>query len=121
MVTWGWYETSRMAIDNTEIFNVCDNVWRTVAKLPFPMDRMRVATVNNRVLSFGISNIYFMEKIKCISSGGLDNRNRNQEEILEFNLQTESWAVIGEMKQPIEHDAVSIVSSDDYEKWCTLG
>ena len=41
-------------LDSTEIFS--DNVWRTLtAKLPVPMDRMKVAPINNRVLLFGNS------------------------------------------------------------------
>ena len=39
-------------IDSTEIFS--DNIWSTLdAKLPVPMDGLRVATINNRVLAFG--------------------------------------------------------------------
>ena len=39
-------------LDSTEIFS--DNVWRMVtAKLPSPMQGLRVATINNRVLAFG--------------------------------------------------------------------
>ena len=38
--------------DNTEVFS--DNVWRTVvAKLPFATSGVRIASINNRVLSFG--------------------------------------------------------------------
>ena len=45
---WG----GRSFLDSTEIFS--DNVWRIVAaKLPRPMNSLRVATINNRVLAFG--------------------------------------------------------------------
>ena len=50
MVTGGHDGSS--ILDSTEIFS--DNVWRTVtAKLPFPMQSLTVATINNRVLVMG--------------------------------------------------------------------
>ena len=49
MVTGGYAGSN---LDSTEILS--DNIWRTVdAKLPAPMSGFRVATINNRVLSFG--------------------------------------------------------------------
>ena len=41
-----------------------------------------------------------------------------RKEILEFNQETESWTVIGAMKEPRENHAVSLVSIDHYDKWC---
>ena len=52
----------------------------------------------------------------AISSGGEDGDNR--EEILEFNYGTESWTKIGEMTEPRIIHAVSVVSFEDYERWC---
>ena len=52
-------------------------------------------------------------------SGGHDGGYRGFEgEILEFNHETELWTVIGAMKEPKVGHAVSLVSFDDYEKWC---
>ena len=57
-----------------------------------------------------------------ISLGGRDGGGGFRKEILEFNPETVAWTVIGTMK---EHHrarkylhAVSVVSFDDYEKWC---
>jgi len=100
MVIGGYAESWKNPLDSTEIFT--DNVWRTVAaKLPAPMWRLRVATINNRVLSFG----------------GRGNQSAS-DKILEFNQDTESWTVIGAMKEPRSSFALSVVSFDDYEKWC---
>ena len=38
-------------------------------------------------------------------------------EIIEFNKETESWTVIGAMKEPKHGTAVSVVSFDDYANW----
>ena len=59
MVTGGY--TGSSSLDGTEIFN--DNVWRTVeaAKLPAPIYGLRVATLNNRVLSFGNSFLFVID------------------------------------------------------------
>ena len=101
-------------LDSTEIFS--NNVWRTLtAKLPTPMDKMAVATINNRVLLFGNSFLCCLN-VKCISSGG--NSPKKLKDILEFNLLTESWTVIGAMKEGKHSNTVSVVSYDDYKKWC---
>ena len=54
--------------------------------------------------------------IRCISSGGDDQANKVNKEILEFNYETESWTVISSLPEP--KWAASVVSFDDYEKWC---
>ena len=38
--------------------------------------------------------------------------------ILEFNIETETWTEIGAMKEGRHAHAVSVVSYDDYAKWC---
>ena len=57
MVTGGYdgpYVTgSSSVLDSTEIFS--DNVWKIApAKLPIHLSSLKIATINNRVLSFGI-------------------------------------------------------------------
>ena len=52
-----------------------------------------------------------------VSLGGADDEPLNKN-ILEFNQETESWTVIGAMKEQKKSYAVSIVSFDDYKKWC---
>ena len=109
----GGYDGSSF-LDSTEIFS--DNVWRTLtAKLPTPMDKMAVATINNRVVLFGNSFLCCLN-VKCISSGG--NSPKKLKDILEFNLLTESWTVIGAMKEPRLAHSGSVVSFEDYKKWC---
>ena len=41
-----------------------------------------------------------------------------RKEILEFNYDTDSWTVIGAMKEPRKNQGVSVVSFEDYKKWC---
>ena len=102
--------------DSTEIFSA--SVWRTVGKLPAQMVDMAVTTINNRMLLFG--NLWLEIKyIKCISSGGTQVQgDAVMIDILEFNHATESWTVIGAMKEKRRRHGVSVVSFDDYEKWC---
>ena len=116
MVTGGYESTY---CDSTEIYN--DNVWRTItAKLPTPLRGLRVATINNRVLSFG-NSLYLMilqcTYKRCISSGG-EYSEGYKKDVLEFIHETESWTVIGEMKEPKVDHAVSVVSFQDYENDC---
>ena len=42
----------------------------------------------------------------------------HRKEIVEFNYETESWTVIGAMKEGKQSYGVSVVSFDDYKKWC---
>ena len=62
------------------------------------------------------SNFFWDTLYVCISSGGYDGDGRK--DILEFNHETESWTVIGAMKEPRHAHSVSVVSIEDYEKWC---
>ena len=74
-----------------------------------------IETINNRVLLFGNSFLCCLN-VKCISSGG--NSQKKLKDILEFNLLTESWTVIGAMKEPRLAHSESVVSFEDYKKWC---
>ena len=57
--------------------------------------------------------------ICCISPGGHGGISGGvKREILEFNQETESWSVIGAMKEGRYNHGVSLVSIDDYKKWC---
>ena len=38
--------------------------------------------------------------------------------IFEFNYETESWTEIGTMNENRGNPGVSVVSYDDYAKWC---
>ena len=42
----------------------------------------------------------------------------SRKEILEFEHETESWTVFGAMKEAVSNHGVSVVSFEDYEKWC---
>ena len=61
MVTGGYASS---ALDSTEIFS--DNVWRTVAgTLPAGgLYDLRMATINNKVLIFGIIHFFYRIKYK---------------------------------------------------------
>ena len=49
------YILYKVSLDTTEIFS--NNIWRIVTeKLPVPMQSLRIATINNRLLLFGKIN-----------------------------------------------------------------
>jgi len=103
MVTGG--STGTSVLDSTEIFS--DTVWKTVtAKLPLAVDGLQVATINNRVLSFGGYD------------GDTPSGGNFRKEVFEFNPETETWSVIGKMKESRRFHAVSVISFENYEKWC---
>ena len=51
-------------------------------------------------------------------SGGRPDGGVGLKMIQEFNYETESWTEIGTMKEARYSYAVSVVSYDDYGKWC---
>ena len=101
-------------LDSTEVYQ--DNEWRTVSgKLPRAMYDMKAATINERILLFGI--YYFMSEMFFIfqTLGGSYSYSNN---ILEYNPGTETWQEIGTSKEARWNHAVSIVSYMDYAGWC---
>ena len=58
------------------------------------------------------------ESKRYIYSGGAAEGRPSLNTILEFNYETESWTEIGTMKEKRINHAVSVVSYDDYAKWC---
>ena len=115
MVTGGYNYPNYF--DSTEIYN--DNVWRTItAKLPTPLRGLRVATINNRVLSFGNSLFLMKCTYKRYFSTGGQYSGGYKKDILEFIPETESWTLIGEMKESKKYHALSVVSFQDYENDC---
>ena len=66
---------------------------------------------------------YFLSKYTgFISLGGYEGTGQygrtRLNKILKFQQETETWTEIGTMKEAREAHAVSVVSYDDYAKWC---
>ena len=55
--------------------------------------------------------------MKLTSQGG-QGSGGPQNNILQFNNETESWTKIGTMLQEKKFFAVSVVLYDDFAKWC---
>ena len=49
----GYYGDKYVRKDTTEVYSFRDNIWTEAGKLPFAMNFLRAATINNRVLVFG--------------------------------------------------------------------
>ena len=64
------------------------------------------------------------EPIRSISSGGYDGTPGGAKgesilrNILEFDQEAESWTEVGKMQEGRAEFAVSVVSYNDYAKWC---
>ena len=102
--------------DNTEIYQ--DSVWRTASALPFSRLNWGVSaiTLENRVLVFGKDYIIVHTNVIKYFLGGHTTNDLNN--IFEFNNETEAWTEIGSMKETRRHHRLTIVSYDDYAKWC---
>jgi len=87
-------------LDSTEVYR--DGTWRIVAgQLPAAMYYLRATVISNRVLLFG----------------GFDGYNIKNS-ILEYNQETEKWFEIGSMRTGRYGHGVSVVSLDEYARWC---
>ena len=80
------------------------------------MDEMAVATINDKIILFGIYHFMSGLIFICQTLGGLDGSVRNN--ILEYYPGTEQWQEIGTIKEARYGHAVTIVSLKDYAAWC---
>ena len=80
------------------------------------MDEMAVATINDKIILFGI--YHFMSGLIFIfqTLGGFDGSSLRSN-ILEYNPGTETWQEIGTMKEARYNHAVTIVKYEDYAEW----
>ena len=56
LIIAGGYDGS--TLDSSEVYSYRDNVWTEGGKMPDRMYGVRAVTVNNRVLLFGMINLY---------------------------------------------------------------
>ena len=59
-----------------------------------------------------------MLNVHLFPDGNVGQGNVPRKEISEFNQETESWTLIGTMKEPRNGPSVSLVSFQDYKNWC---
>ena len=119
MVTGGYTE-SGSTLDTTETFASDEDSWTTTgAKLPRAMRGLRAATIDDRVLIFGIIILYSSHTRyhrNIIFAGGYDGSS--YDDILEYNPDEDSMVVVGRMSQARYYHAVSVVQAQDYSMWC---
>jgi len=98
-------EGENIILDSTELLKLASGIaWQEVtsARLPRPMNGMRVETVDNRVLLFGGE--------RRIAHGGASA------DILEYT-DDDGWRKIGTMKNERKDHATSKVDFEDFEGW----
>ena len=114
MVTGGYTDT-------TETFAGDDGAWTTTgARLPRPMEGLRAATIDDRVLIFGNYTLFITHKIyhrNILFAGGRDN-SYYSDDILEYDPDKDSMIVVGRMSQDRGLHAVSVVQAQDFSVWC---
>ena len=111
----GGYHSGSAYLDSTEVYR--DNEWKTVSgKLPRAISSMASASINEKIILFGIYHFMTGLFFICQTLGGYDGSPRNN--ILEYNPETETWQEVGTMKEARDGHAVTIVSLEDYAAWC---
>ena len=122
MVTGG--RTGSDYTDTTETFAGDEDTWTTAgARLPRPMDGLRAATIDDRVLIFGnytisISITHHIYHRNLIIAGGLDYDGDYYDDILEYIPEEDTILTIGQMSQARGWHAVSVVQAQDFSQWC---
>merc|ERR1712110_924705 len=101
MVTGG-YDDDYNRLDSTELLRPGSD-WQVItsARLPRPMEGVRVTTVDNRVLL----------------SGGRDDDGDRSADILEYR-DGEGWNKIGTMRDAKYYHATSIIEFKEFEEYC---
>jgi len=100
----GGYTPPGYTLSSTELLEETATSWVKAGELPTPRDSLRVARVDNRVLS----------------TGGFYHRNGNVtslDEILEFDP-SNGWTVLAKMTKARFLHAVSTIPFTDVEKFC---
>lgn len=127
MVTGG--STGTSVLDSTEIFS--DKVWKTVnAKLPFPVDGLQLATINNRVLSFGnsfylswimLNNVFILQVDMMATLHQMENIERkflSSTTKLKLGVWLEQWRRIDVfMRCLLSHLKIMKNGANSYKGW----
>ena len=117
-MTGGWDGDNNL--DSTEVLRPGSD-WQeiTSARLPRPMDGVRVITVDNRVLLFGgewkhilILTACTFLTLACVT-GGHDSDER-YDDILEYNKNSGSWSKLGVMNKARRSHGLGVVSINDF-------
>jgi len=101
LLVTGGYGDNRL--DSTEVLRPGSN-WQeiTSARLPRPLNEVRVITVNNRVLLFG---------------GWAGDNYKGRRDILEYR-DGDNWRKVGSMKNGRGYHALSRVNYNDFSDYC---
>ena len=109
-------------LDTTETFATDEDTWATAgARLPRPMEGLRAATIDDRVLIFGNYTLFITHTRyhrNIIFAGGRDYDGNYYDDILEYNPDEDSMVVVGQMTQARGYHAVSVVQAQDFSVWC---
>ena len=125
LVTGGCGSNEMWNYDTTETFDPSVGSWvLTEAKLPQPVYEPRAATINGRVLIFGIDNQSQPQYSNRISNkhcaGGCDTDLNTFDDILEYVPEEDTIIPVGKMIETRYNHAVSVVPAEDYLQWCTF-
>ena len=106
-------------LDSTEVLRPGSD-WQeiTSARLPKPLQGVRVITVNNRVLLFGEWRHIFILTAPSLTlariTGGWDVDSDKTREILEFNKDGDSWSKLGTMNKSRKNPGLGAVSVNNF-------
>ena len=90
----------------TEIYSYKTKEWTESGKLPDRMFEAVVSNIDNRVLAFSNRN------------DGVSNSR--VAELLEYDIATGSWSVVGLLNKARRDHSVTPVKFSDYSPWCTF-
>ena len=106
-------------LDSTEVLRPGSD-WQeiTSARLPKPLQGVRVITVNSRVLLFGEWRHIFLSTAPSLTlariTGGWDVNSDKTKEILEYNKDGDSWSKLGTMNKSRKNPGLGAVSVNNF-------
>ena len=121
LVTGGWNDGE---LESTEVLET-GGTWRLTDPLPSARHGLKAAVLNNKIFVFGQSILCYINNENLILSynvynvdiftGGYDGSSALKD-ILQYNIASNTWEEVGQMKEARSDHAVSVL--DDVSHLC---
>ena len=122
LVTGGYH--NGQVLDSTEILTNGASQWIYSGPLPTPRKELRAATINNKLLVTGktdLSSSYTYYTLQYVL-GGYNNNGinlTNFDDILSWDPINSVWGKIGSLKNERKNHGISVIAWDDVNYLCT--
>ena len=105
LITGGFIVANREVLSSTEILVAGSESWSKVGDLPSPLVMLKGVSFNNKIMMIG----------------GASESGKPQNVVVSFNITSEQWDQVGEMKEKRHSHGVSFIDTEDYSDYSDSG